>query len=68
MALTYIFPAFSSKAHSKVTSQFPDVKKRGGTEGMAGCVTQMQRNRDQEEARNKLKYRVKIGAAIQQVY
>lgn len=47
VALTYIFPACSSRAQSKVTSQLPDVKKRGGTEGMAGCVTQ--RNRDEEE-------------------
>lgn len=46
VAHTYIFPAFSSRAQSTVTSQLPDVKKRGGTEGMAGCVRQ--RHRDEE--------------------
>lgn len=65
VSVTYIFPAFSSRAHSKVTSQLPDVKKRGGTEGMAGCV--IQRTRDKEKCRREQTYRVKIGAAIQQV-
>lgn len=53
MALTYIFPASSSRAQSKVTSQFPDVKKRGGTEGTTGCVPQRQRNREEEEDSNR---------------
>lgn len=64
-ALTYIFPAFSSRAQSKETSQLPDVKKRGGTEGMAGCV--IQRNRDEEECRSTQIYGLKIDAAIQKV-
>jgi hypothetical protein len=46
--LTYILPASSSSAHSDVTSQFPDVRKRGGTEGMAGWVPQEAERVDQE--------------------
>lgn len=42
-ALTYIFPASSSRAHREETSQLPDVRKRGGTVGTAGCVTHRDR-------------------------
>lgn len=41
-ALTYIFPASSSREHSKETSQLPDVKKRGGTVGTAGWTAEQQ--------------------------
>lgn len=48
--LTYIFPASSSRAHSEETSQLPDVKKRGGTVGSAGCIRDRSRaERESEE-------------------
>ena len=51
--LTYIFPASSSRAHSKVTSQFPDVRNRGGPDGPVGCVTGRKRE-EEKNGRNRL--------------
>lgn len=55
VAFTYIFPAISSRAQSAVTSQLPDVKKRGGTVGTAGWITpkkaQMRREQRQRDSR-----------------